>query len=113
MNFSFILALLMIACYFIFSNRIPNYRIRPIERIVVLISLALATIFTSFPISSHWIAYHLNIESGSDLIVYSYIAISWICLYILYRRLTLIETRIDSLMQKFLSYKLLDEISSK
>ena len=101
MNYAFVLTLLMIVTYIVTSLKIPNSKLRPFERIVSLTSLFLAVVFTLFPISSSWIAYHINIDRGTDLIVYTYIASSWIFLNIFYRRLKLLENRQTDMMREF------------
>ena len=101
MNYAFVLALIMMTTYIVTSLKIPNARLRPLERFIALSSLFTAIIFTLFPISSSWIAYYINIDRGTDLVVYTYIASSWICLNILYRRLKLLEDRQVDMMRQF------------
>lgn len=101
MNYAFILALIMMTTYIVSSLKIPNAKLRPLERLIALSSLFLAIIFTLFPISSSWIAFHINIDRGTDLVVYTYIASSWIFLNILYRRLKLLEDRQTNMMREF------------
>tara|TARA_B100000579_G_C22515283_1_gene703509 strand:- start:215 stop:568 length:354 start_codon:yes stop_codon:yes gene_type:complete len=115
MNYAFILALIMMSTYVFTSLKIPNAKLRPLERIVALASLFIAIVFTLFPISSSWIAFHLDIDRGTDLIVYTYIATSWIFLNILFRRLKLLENRQTNMMRQFaimnseMNNKLLDK----
>ena len=101
MNYTFVLALIMVFTYVITSLKIPNSKLRPFERFIALTSLFLAILFTLFPISSSWIAFHIKIDRGTDLIVYTYIASSWIFLNILYRRLKLLENRQTDMMRHF------------
>ena len=103
MNFPLLTIVILTVFYSFTSLNMKNSKIRPLERLIALITLFLVAIFTIFPFSTAQpLADIFRIKRGVDFIIYSYIFCSIILFNMIYRRLIIIETRQNKIMQNLI-----------